>query len=117
MSEEEQRIEETKKCKNNVHYWLRAVFLFVFLTPDDTKYKVADADEKRQSGEELKGPSEVELRRYLNLDSVIISREEALQACKELFHMFLEPFDDAVQGFINDPRCPGGKPRGAANGH
>jgi len=99
---------EKPNLERNVHAWLRKVFLFVWSAPQGTSYEIKDRGEK--------GQSEAELRNNLGLRTDKISREEALEACQKLFCMFMVPLEPEVQKFIEDPHCPGGKPRGSHSG-
>jgi len=106
---------EKPNRKSNVHFWLRKVFYFVEGIPDDTVVNVVDTIA-------LKGETEQELRRRLKKEGDLeyeiekITKQEALKACQKLFCMFMEPFEPKVQKFIEDPLCPGGRPRGSYGG-
>ncbi|MFQ6037316.1 MAG: hypothetical protein ACE5LV_01735 [Candidatus Aminicenantales bacterium] len=104
--------------KSNVHFWLRKISLFVWCV-DQTEVDIPSCLEKKgRMEEEPKGEGEIELRRRLSKMGVLgpsppekLTREEALEACVELFRILMEPFEPEVQGFIKDPRCPGGLPK------
>ena len=104
----------------NIHYWLRQVFLFIALLPRESTVKVDEVPENDlifDTRYKDKGASEKALREHLRLQPVdIITREDALKACKMLYRMFREPFEKPVQEAIDDPRCAGGKPRGSTSG-
>lgn len=109
MSLEEKR--EKPDLKSNVHFWLRKIFLFVSLAPVET----VNVEEREAD----KGEPELILRHRLSKEGLLsdyeaaeIRKEEALEACQKLFEMFMEPFEPDVQKIIEDPSCPGGKPRG-----
>jgi len=90
-------------------------FYFVEGVPDDTVVNVVETIAP-------KGEPEQELRKRLKKEGDLeynpekITKQEALEACQKLFDMFMVPLEPAVQKFIEDPHCPGGKPRGSHSG-
>ncbi len=105
----------------NVHFWLRKVFLFVFLSEDESYVDVSKAPHKGEKGTK-ESDLRTELGKWLGKwrgdypDNSKITKQEAEEACQELYKIFLEPFETKIQNEIEDPHCPGGKPQGSGYG-
>lgn len=104
---EEKIPREKPNLKRNVHFWLRKVFYFVW------KANIKEVPVEESYAD--KGTPELRFRQGLNelgYKPEVITKDEALEACQKLNEMFREAFEPDVQKFIEDPLCPGGKPRG-----
>lgn len=103
--------------KSNVHYWLRKIFLFVWCVDQKEVIIEECIAEKGEKSESKKGEKELDLRERLREKGLLdypldkLTKREALEACEELFKMFMEPFEPEVQKFIENPACPGGMPK------
>lgn len=98
-----------KNSKCNVHLLLREIYYFVANLPDNTEVTIQDEDPT--PGKEKPDKTEKQIRQKHGLKQDKITKEDARKACSELYDMFSEFLDDDVLEFIEDPRCPGGRPR------
>jgi len=119
-----------QEAKDNVHFWLRKIFLFVWLVEPnqdpitivtrinelekDLEQEILDKLNNKDLGEE----DEQELRARLankkmlkDYNATEISQNEALEACEKLYKLLREPFEPAKQSSKQDPACEGGLPR------
>ena len=105
---------EPTNYRNNVHFWLRKIYYYVANVPDGTQVSVISEESTPGKTPPEKGDLDIrnELKGELRgLNPNIITKEEAQEACAELYAMFNMPLDSDVLDFIEDPRCPGGRPR------
>ena len=103
---------EPTNFRNNVHFWLRKIYYFVANLPDGIQVTVEPEESDKTPPE--KGDLDIrkELKSELRGRSPdFITKEEAREACAMLYEMLNMPLDSDVLDFINDPRCPGGRPR------
>jgi hypothetical protein len=98
---------EPRNYRNNVHFWLRKIYYFVVSVKDE---RVEIDEENPTAGKKIPDRTERQIRQDLNLPD-FITKEEAIEACAKLYEMFNMPLDSDVLDFIEDPRCPGGRPR------
>ncbi len=76
---------------------------------DDRKpltVSVKDPSDVTKPGEE----KEEDMRKRLCLP-IYVTIDDALNSCRRLYSMFNMPLSETVTKFIEDPHCPGGKPR------
>jgi hypothetical protein len=110
-------MKEPRDYDDNVHFHLRQIYWFLYALSVEKEdlviegrkpltVMVRDTVPKSKESEE----KEEEMRSRLRLPNYI-SLDDVLNSCKKLYSMFNMPLDENVIKFIEDPFCPGGKPR------
>jgi len=106
--------DEPTNYRNNVHFWLRKIYYFIASLEDGTQVSVEP--EESTPGKTPPEKGDLDIRNELKAElrghnPNFITKEEAKEACSKLYEMFNMPLDSDVLDFIEDPRCPGGRPR------
>jgi hypothetical protein len=107
-------MKEPRDYDDNVHFHLRQIYWFMYALSQDfviegrkpLTVSVKDPLPPQKKGEE----TEEMMRNRLRLPNYV-TIDDALNSCKKLYSMFNMPLSDSVNDFIEDPHCPGGKPR------
>lgn len=97
--------------KGNVHFWFREIYYFIMHLPKDTPPVTIDIESPTSGKQGDPDRTENEIRKQKGLKEDIITREDAIKACSELYEMLGEFLDDDVRAFMDDPRCAGARPR------
>jgi hypothetical protein len=113
MKPERRTIVQPREYHNNIHFWLRKVYYFVANLPENTSVPVVHDEHKKDPPEKDDLDIRIFLKDKLGTGQVPeeITQAEAEEACARLYAMLNEPVDEDVLVHIEDPSCPGGRPR------